>query len=734
MKILMTLGGLDIGDTETHVVELSEQLVNLGHQVVIVSEKGTYTDHVLSKGIKFVCAPLSGRDFKSVYTSMRILKYTISEEKPDVVHAHTRFTAFLCRMIGFTTRIIFVTTFHSAYSKGFFKKFFTFWGKKTLVVSDHLKRHLKDSYRLKSKRITVSLNGVDTDRFSPDSAYESVLPLLGFEKSAKRIIYMNRLDEGVCTPLFKLLEIFEELDDIHPGLELMILGNGNSFEKIAARAREINIRLSRTAVALTGIVTDVPRYISAADIAIGAGRSALECLSMGKPTIIAGHKGYIGIFDRTNFDVAVETNFTCRNRMDIHDDKFKHDILSLLEMSSEERLTLGAYGRSIVVERFSARNMVNDNLKFYDSVLTTKHYDCSILGYYGFKNSGDDTLLYAMINSLRETNPDIKINVFSFNPKETTSLYNVDSVFRYNIFKTHKAIKNSELFILGGGSLIQDVTSTKSLLYYLWMICRAFRHKTPVMLYANGIGPVNKPRNRRLVKKVLNRVSFITLRDENSLKELKTIGVNKPETIVTADPVFAVNARNDAEADRLLKESGISEDEKFAVLSVRNWKALPEDFNDIFASMADYISSRHGLTPVFVPLHYPFDASASRKIISKMKSRALFIGGRTDIPTTLSIVKKSSLTISIRLHMLIYSACAGVPSIGISYDPKVTGFQSLIDQPAIKPADFKPEVYEKIIDESMENHEELSEKLLEDAEKLKKGANITARLASELMR
>ena len=637
-------------------------------------------------------------------------------------------------MLSFTKKFTFVTTTHSAYSTRFFHKLFTFWGKKTLVVSNYLKRYLKDNYKLKNKRITVSINGVDTDRFSPDSAYESVLQLLGFEKSAKRIVYMNRLDEDICTPLFKLLEFFEELDDRHPGLELMILGNGNSFEKLSARASEINIRLSRNAVVLTGTVTDVPRYISAADFGIGVGRAALECLSMGKPTIIAGCEGYIGIFDRTNLEFAVETNFSCRNRLDIHEDKLKQDILTLLDMSNEERLTLGAYGRSIVAERFSAQNMVDDNLAFYDSVLTNKRYDCSVLGYYGFKNSGDDTLLYAMINSLRETNADIKINVFSFNPKETTKLYGVDSVSRYNIFKTHKAIKNSELFILGGGSIIQDVTSTKSLIYYLWMVWRALRHKIPVMLYANGIGPVNKPRNRRLVKNILNKVNLITLRDENSLKELKIMGVNKPETVVTADPVFAVDLGNDAEAERLLGDAGIGEDEKIAVFSVRNWKALPENFNEIFAGMADYISSKYGLTPVFVPLHYPFDASASRKIISKMKSRALFIGGRPDIPTTLSIVKKSSLTVSIRLHMLIYSACAGVPSIGISYDPKVAGFQELVGQPTLEPKDFTPEVYEKIVDDCMENHEEISAKLLEDAKRLKEGADTTARLANNLMR
>ncbi|MBR6524203.1 MAG: polysaccharide pyruvyl transferase CsaB [Clostridia bacterium] len=734
MKIIMTLMSLDIGGAETHVIELSRQLAAQGHEIIIVAAPGAYSEVALACGIKLVEAPLDRRDFHSMFQSYKILCKVIGEEKPDIVHAHARIPAFLCHHVRKIHKFKFVTSAHGTFSTSFPLKLFTRWGSKTLAVSEDIKRYLKDNYRLKSKNIIVSVNGVDTDRFSPNNAYESVLPELGFDKNAKRIVYMSRLNDDVCKPLFRLLKFFEEMETKHPGLELMVIGNGNSFDKIAARAKEINIRLSRNAVALTGSLTDVPKYIAACDIGIGVGRAILECMSMGKPVIVAGEEGYIGVLDHDTLDVAVETNFTCRLRMDIQDEKFKQDLLSLLDMTNEQRLTLGAYGRSIVKEKYSLENMLKDNLALYEMVSGPKKYDCTILGYYGFKNSGDDALLYAMINSLREIHPDIKINVLSFTPKETSKIYGVDSISRYDISKTHKAIKNSELFILGGGSLIQDATSTKSLLYYLWMVRRAIRMKTPVMLYANGIGPVTKPKNRRLTKKILNRVSLITLRDESSLAELKSLGVNKPESIVTADPVFAAEIRNPENAGRLLKEAGLGDDEKIALFSVRKWQGFSETFDDNFAKMADYIAEKHGLTPVFLPLHYPFDASVSRTIISKMKHRALFISGRTDIATTLSIVEKSSLTVAVRLHMLIYAALSGVPGIGIAYDPKVVGFQNCVNQPSINPSDFSSGEYEKIIDETLCNSEEISKQLLENATKLKEDAKNTALIADQMMR
>ena len=734
MKIIMTLMSLDIGGAETHVAELSKQLVKLGHEVIIVAEKGAYWDGLLSSGIKLVRAPLDRRDITSMIASYKILKTVIKAEKPDIVHAHARIPAFLCHMVRKTVRFKFVTSAHGTYSTAFPLKILTRWGSKTLAVSKDIKRYLKDNYHLKSKNIIVSVNGVDTDRFSPDSAYESVLDGLGFEKDAKRIVYMSRLNDDVCKPLFRLLDFFEEIEKDFPGLELMVIGDGNSYDKIAAKAKEINIRLSRTAVALTGAIVDVPRYIAAADIGIGVGRAILECMSMGKPVIVAGEEGYIGILDHNTLDVAIETNFTCRHRMDIHDDQFKNDLFSLLNMSNEQRLTLGAYGRSIIKEKYSLESMVKDNLALYDMVSGGEKFDCTILGYYGFKNSGDDALLYAMVNSLREINPEININVLSFNPRETARLYKVNSVSRYNLAASRRAIKNSELFILGGGSLIQDVTSTKSIIYYLWMVNRALRMKTPVMLYANGIGPINKPANRRRARKILNRVNLITLRDPASFAELKKLGINRPEAVVTADPVFAAEMRNPENAEHLLKDAGLADGEKFAIFSVRKWQDSSEDFDETFAAMADYVAEKHGLTPVFLPLHYPYDASLSRSIIKKMKNRALFISGRTDIPTTLSIVDKSSFSVSVRLHMLIYAALAGAPSVGIAYDPKVAGFQESIGQPFINPSDFKAGSYEKLIDEQLENSQEISKKILESSQVLKASAKLTARMADELMK
>ena len=97
------------------------------------------------------------------------------------------------------------------------------------------------------------------------------------------------------------------------------------------------------------------------------------------------------------------------------------------------------------------------------------------------------------------------------------------------------------MLLFGGGSLLQDTTSSKSILYYLAILFLAQKCKMRTMLYANGIGPIVNKHNRRIAAKILNKVDVITLRDDKSDEELKSLGVNKPEVIITADPAFTID-------------------------------------------------------------------------------------------------------------------------------------------------------------------------------------------------
>ncbi len=105
-------------------------------------------------------------------------------------------------------------------------------------------------------------------------------------------------------------------------------------------------------------------------------------------------------------------------------------------------------------------------------------------------------------------------------------------------------MRKSVLYINGGGTLIQNATSWRSLWYYLFTLGLAKLLGNKVDMYGCGIGPVTGKKNIWLVKHVLERsVDTITLREKDSMEELKGFGVGRPEILLSSDPALGPKAR-----------------------------------------------------------------------------------------------------------------------------------------------------------------------------------------------
>ena len=345
--------------------------------------------------------------------------------------------------------------------------------------------------------------------------------------------------------------------------------------------------------------------------------------------------------------------------------------------------------------------------------------DVLILGYYGFRNSGDDALLLSITEELRKQKEDIKITVLSKNPKETEKLYGVSAVKRDNIFSVLLKMISCKVFVLGGGTLIQDGTSTKSLLYYLYMLrlCLFFGKK--VMLYANGIGPL-ADKNIKITKKILNKVDLITLRDKNSYDELEKIGVTKPRIILTADSAFCLEYTNCKKLFEEKTKAGVPADNGYFIVSVRDHKRLPCDFVKTMSDACDYIHDKYGLNAVFMPFQKSRDTEITNQIRNMMKSESYEWDSESEISLLLNFIKEARLVVGMRLHSLIYAALVKVPEIGLVYDPKVQGFMEYMGQNQFEDAEkLSFPNLKKRIDFCFDNREKIIEELSINLDRMK---------------
>ena len=167
-------------------------------------------------------------------------------------------------------------------------------------------------------------------------------------------------------------------------------------------------------------------------------------------------------------------------------------------------------------------------------------YKILISGYYGFNNIGDESILRTVIDNLREKLADIDITVLSQDPAQTSEKYGVKAARRMSLWDILRCVWRCDLLLSGGGSLLQDATSGRSILYYLFILRLAQLMGKETFIYSQGIGPISDPRNRRLAASALRRASGIVVRDAKSRDLLLEIGVPEDLIHVTADPVIRV--------------------------------------------------------------------------------------------------------------------------------------------------------------------------------------------------
>ena len=302
-----------------------------------------------------------------------------------------------------------------------------------------------------------------------------------------------------------------------------------------------------------------------------------------------------------------------------------------------------------------------------------------ISGYYGFDNSGDDAILKAMVKDIKAKDSNIKITAFSNNPNFTKKTYDIDAVNRFGAKGVAKAIRDCDLFISGGGSLLQDITSTRSLLYYISLMKLAKLFNKPVMVYANGIGPINKRINRFLTRKILDKVDLITLRDENSRIFLRELEVQNDNIYVTADPVFTLEPTREETILEIFEKEEIPDDRPLVGISVRDWTNV-ESLIDVISHAINYIIDRYHANVVLIPMHYPEDLDISNSILKNIaREGAYILKNKYSVEEIMGITKRLEMIIAMRLHSLIYAATQGIPMVGIVYDPKIEGFLKSID-------------------------------------------------------
>jgi polysaccharide pyruvyl transferase CsaB len=745
MRVVHIIGGGDVGGAKTHMLYLLKELSRHMEVKLISLRPGAFADDAAALGIDVVVVKSA-----NIFADIKKVKKIIFDGKYDIVHSHGAkaniFSLAASRWAGLPT----VTTVHSDYRLDYmhsFPKRITI-GLVNSVALRFIKNHIAVSSNF--REMLISRNFDPLDIYVLYNGMDFSEPAV--EYSRKKLLEKYKLDipddnviVGIAARLYPVKSIETIVRAAHivktrnPKVKFLIGGDGEDRKMLETLTAELGLK---DTVFFLGWQDDPNEIMSSIDISVltsiseSFSYSILEGARFKKATISTRVGGIPDLIENGKNGFLFEPG-------DVN--RFAELILELAADSSK-RTEMGQRLYEKALAQFSVESMGRTQIEIYKSILEKKAasdsgqkpYDAIISGYYGFRNIGDDALLKSILKDLKSFKPDIRLIVLSRIPAGTARDFQVPSINRANILRIWQAMRKSKAFIYGGGNLLQDNTSTRSLFFYLSMVWLAKRLDLKVMFYANGIGPLKKSLNRLLTKKIMNKVDVITLREELSYDELKHMEISKPRILLTADAAMTVMDGYDGTSTGILERLGLDNGKPLLGISLRKYpgheKIEHEKYETVIARAIDHMADKYGVCPVFFPMQHPEDVPILENVAAKMRNESIIVKDKLDIRETYELISSFTMLIGMRLHALIFSAMAAVPMIGLVYDPKIQGFLDYIQQPSA--GDVLELDYDRLTelaDKVWEDHSEIKKQIIQCIPSLKEKARENARVAVELI-
>ena len=688
MKVIHLISGGDSGGAKTHVHSLLQNLTRTIDVTMVCFMEGPFAQEARELGIRTVVLP--GRNLLRTY---RTLKRMIREEGYEIIHCHGARGNMMGALLRRATGLPVVTTVHSDYRLDYLGRPFSRLSYGTINtialrlldyrigVSDAM-TDLLISRGFDPDKLFTIYNGIDFTPRTPALGREEYFRSVGLDADGDSVVVGIAARLNPVKDIGTLVRGFAIAHQSCPKLRLLIAGDGEQMDMLKKLSAELGVEKQ---VCFAGWITDTDSFYHAIDINTLTSLSETFPYSLTEgaraalPTVASRVGGVPYLIEHGIHGLLFEAGDA---------EGLARCLVSLArDPTLREHLGQRLYQRAKA--DFSLESTLERQLTIYRTILRRQERKKNlrgrrdgalVCGAYGRGNAGDDAILEAIVTELRQIDPDLPIWVLSRNPDDTRLTYRVNSIYTFAFPRFLRRMGKTRLYINGGGSLMQDVTSHRSLWFYLFTISAAKRLGCQVMMYGCGIGPIHSPANRRRAAKVLQKsVDAITLRDTHSREELEDMGVTNPEIILSADPTVILPAAPEQVVDGILESQGIDPRGRYIGFALRPWPGF-EEKAALFGAAADYAYEKYGLTPVFLPIERRLDVGAARLAAQHMKAPHYILPETGSSDHTIGLFARMQVVVSMRLHALVFAAGQGVPLVGVVYDQKISSFLSYIGQ------------------------------------------------------
>lgn len=357
MNILHITNQLDVGGITSYVLTLSSGLKKKGHNVFVASSGGELLPKFSERGIVFIPIPINTKSEISpkIFMSLFGLIGLVKRNNIDIVHAHSRTTQVLGCLLGKVRGIPYVSTCHGFFKTRFSRRLLPCWGQKVIAISQQVKTHLVDDFKIEDRRIEVIHNGIDIERFQGVSQDKRLRGNFGLGDGPVVGIVARLSDVKGHSYLIEAMKpVLEKI----PSAQLVIVGEGRMKEELISLAKKLKIEKN---VVFMPTVSDTKEVLSAIDVFVmpslneGLGLALMEAMSCGLPVVgsnVGGIKSLIqhGINGLLTEPAEVKG--------------LSSAILDLLT-DRKKALALGSNAKDFISRNFSQGQMISETERVY---------------------------------------------------------------------------------------------------------------------------------------------------------------------------------------------------------------------------------------------------------------------------------------------------------------------------------------------------------------------------------
>lgn len=327
------------------------------HDVWVVLKDGPLNERLNSHGINTIVI-----DYE--YISQTLGAINDVDVKFDIVHTHPGPARKAALHYAKQHDIPLVMTFHGMWSDSL--RLYHERINSIVCVSEGVKDFIKSQSESIEDKCYVVPNGYDSELFNYPSFYNNT-------SNDLTIGLITRLDEDKKFILDIFMIALRHLNKNYQfNITFKIIGDGKLRNEFLDQANEI-LTNSNHNIDITGWLVDKElqsAYIDC-DIIIAPGRSAIESMACGKPTIAVGSKKYIGLIKHDNWKQGIYNNFGgYGNKFNDYINGTIEKELDFLLKNDSNLILLGKFSYDIAKTFFNAESINTELLTLYKIINT----------------------------------------------------------------------------------------------------------------------------------------------------------------------------------------------------------------------------------------------------------------------------------------------------------------------------------------------------------------------------